>query len=57
MASDYGSDLLPFGLSRALDEATDSRRVELYDAFRDDLRERFDAGRRRAAVWSKANGS
>jgi Tol biopolymer transport system component len=43
MATDYGSDWLPFGISRALDRATGADAVELYDAFKADLEQRFGA--------------
>ena len=43
IATDYGSDLLPFGISRAFDDATGEDAVELYDGFIADLRERFGA--------------
>jgi hypothetical protein len=43
IASDYGSDVVPFGVSRAIFEATGEDLLELYDAFVEDLRARYTA--------------
>jgi len=43
IATDFGSDLIPFGISRAFYDATGKDLVELYDGFEQDLRARFTA--------------
>jgi hypothetical protein len=43
LADDYGSDLIPFGISRALYEATGEDLLELWDGMTAELATRFEA--------------